>query len=189
MGWFKADPKRFRENLAKARGALHGEPVLPVTPVPQGVGPIIDRSPAARMVGGKPVWGGDLEVRTDAVVFRPIDVDHPVRFYNLVLPRLGVPGVAVKGAEALLNATGLREAQVIRRNEIASVEVLHDARLTKPPTMRMTLTNGQQHDYGVVVGQATPSIRSSNNVARNRMVNSTQQRPTGRMPRAEDVGR
>ena len=131
-------------------------------------------------VDGKSIWGGQLVLTNQRLLFRPLDMKATEKLLSdgidLFLPNnLAVLGnVVSKGLDySSAYQDGLTGA--VETTSITGVTAGRDAGLLHPPSLVISMSNGAQTTIGILKSKFTPNISPANNQARDEMIALIQQ--------------
>jgi hypothetical protein len=133
---------------------------------------IIRRQTAS--VDGKSIWGGQLVLTNQRLLFRPLDMKGTTKLINdgieFLPDNLGVLGKVV--SKALDYTTAYQDGLpgAVPTSAIASVKAGRNGGLLQPPSLVLTMDNGTRVEIGILKSKFTPNIARSNRVARDEMV-------------------
>lgn len=125
-------------------------------------------------VDGKSIWGGQLVITNQRILFRPLDVKGATKLLNdgieFLPDQLAVLGKVVSKALDYAGAYGDNLAGAVPRAEIASVATGKGAALFHPPSLLLALGSGQKVELGILYGRLSPNLDPRNSRARDEIV-------------------
>lgn len=125
-------------------------------------------------VDGKSIWGGQLIVTNQRVLFRPLDMKGTTKLINdgigFLPDNLGVLGKVVSKALDYTTAyqDGLQGAAPTAA--IAGVRVGGNGGLFHPPSLVLTMDTGTQVEIGILKSRLTPNFSTANRLARDELI-------------------
>ena len=128
----------------------------------------------AASVDGKSIWGGQLVLTNQRLLFGPLDMRGARKLINdgveFLPDGLGVLGKVVSKALDYTTAYQDGLAGAVPTTAIASVGPGQNRGLFHPPSLLLTMDNGTRVEIGILESKFTPNIALSNRVARDEMV-------------------
>jgi hypothetical protein len=128
----------------------------------------------ASSVDGKSIWGGQLVLTNQRLLFRPVDMKGTTKLINdgieFLPDNLAVLGKVV--SKALDYTTAYQDGLpgAVPTTAIGSVGIGRNGGLFHPPSLVLTLDTGNRVEFGILKSKFTPNIAPSNRVARDEMV-------------------
>lgn len=125
-------------------------------------------------VDGKSIWGGQLVVTNQRVLFRPLDMKATTKLLNdgieFLPDNLAVFGkVVAKGLDySSAYQDGLTGA--VPTSDIVGVDVGDGAGLFHPPSLILSMSTGAQTKVGILASKFSPNISPANAKARDEMI-------------------
>ncbi len=125
-------------------------------------------------VDGKSIWGGQLVLTNQRLLFQPLDMKVTTKLLNDGIEFL--PGnLAVFGevvSKALDYTTGYQGGLTgtVPTTSIVSVGSGKGPGLLHPPSLVLTLDSGTRVEIGILTGRFSPNISSGNAAARDEMI-------------------
>jgi hypothetical protein len=151
------------ERRNASMGILDG--LLPrYKPSPIPVEGVVGVWTAARTSGGFSLAGGQVVLTAQHLIFSPWDMDQAREWLLRFLGAAGAPPMASK-IDQLITKSRLLEPVALPLEDITSVEVLNRASITKPPTARLHLRDGNHFDLGILASPRSPNVSRANNEA------------------------
>jgi hypothetical protein len=135
---------------------------------------MVHQQTASYLVYKKPIWGGQLALTNQRVLFRPLDPTATSKMIKdgiAFLPDdLAVLGQVVDRVLDYSTAYGEDTVAAIEAFAISGVGGGMDASLLHPPSLVLTLVGGRTIEIGVLKSLGSANFWHANNTARDEMV-------------------
>ena len=137
---------------------------------------MVRQQTASYLVYGKPIWGGQLALTSQRVLFRPLDGSATSKMIKDGIDFLP-DGLAVLGkvADKVFDYSVVYDAGsvgAITTQLITGVRGGMDAGVLHPPSLALTLVDGRTIEIGILKSLGSLNIWHANNTARDEMVAS-----------------
>lgn len=135
---------------------------------------VLRRQTAAYLKGGKSIWGGQLIVTNQRILFRPLDVGAAASMIkdgiDFLPGNLADLGKVVSKTLDYTTAYGERLAGAVGIAEIVSASRGQNASLTKPASLVLRFADGRALEIGVLKGKGYPTFWPANHTVRDEVV-------------------
>lgn len=123
----------------------------------------VGRWTASRLLAGLAAAGGEVILTRDHLVFTPWDMTKTREFLVKLLGAAGVPHVS--DIDKLLTASKLLEPVAIWLSQVAAVQPMGRASVTRPPWARISFVDGRHLDLAILAGVGFPNFHPANDAA------------------------
>lgn len=145
---------------------------------------MIRQQTASYLVDGKAVWGGQLVLTSQRLLFRPLDLNGLSKMaqdgVDLLPGDLAVFGKVVDKVLDYTTAYGNAKAGAVETSLITSVRAGRDAALLHPPSLVLTMSDGRELEIGILHSIHSPNFLPVNNADRDEMVTAIAGQLAGR---------
>ncbi|HEU4568933.1 MAG TPA: hypothetical protein VFR99_12930 [Marmoricola sp.] len=121
-------------------------------------------------VDGKSIWGGQLVLTDQRLLFRPLSVKGATKLINdgidFLPDDLGVLGKLVSKALDYSTAYGEGKAGAVATRSIQQVAAGRNAGLFHPPSLVLTLEDGTRVELGILRSRGSANADPRNNAVR-----------------------
>jgi hypothetical protein len=135
---------------------------------------LIRQQTASYLVNGKAIWGGQLVLTSQRLLFRPLDLNGLSKIakdgIELLPDDLAVFGKVVDKVLDYSTAYGNQKAGAVATSLITSVRPGRNAGLLHPPSLVLTMSDGRQLEIGILHSLTSMNPLPINNVARDETV-------------------
>jgi len=135
---------------------------------------IVRQQPASYLVNGKAMWGGQLVLTNQRLLFQPLDMGAVTKLISegidFLPDNLAILGKVVSKALDYTSTYQGKLTSAINSSSIVGVVAGMNASLGHPPSLILTFDNGRRLELGILNSIKSPNFLPANNAARDAMV-------------------